>query len=137
MRALPSGRATCPPTLPNMVNTSRSISKGFDKLTISPFLLTMFAPLLSRSLRCKALNPKVFWGVSGPIKALVGPCRGPREPQFLTWQYTALDHSRQRALIAAVISKSLTNGDHNWQLSLDSIKRTFTPVWAATIYSVL
>ena len=37
--------------------------------------------------------------------------------------FTALDHRCRRALIEAVITKSLTDGDHNWKLSLNSIRR--------------
>ena len=78
-RVLPSGRATCPPTLPKTTRKSRS----FGKAAISILLLLtgrkpIFVPLVCCSIAC----PKVLCWVLGPMEPLVGPMEallGPME----------------------------------------------------------
>ena len=107
-RFLPSGRATCAPTLPEMVKTRRK-------------------------------TKKVLWGFFGPIEALCGSREGPTGVFFRSSSshFTALDHRCRRALIEVVITKSLTDGDHNWKLSLNSIRRNLHTCASTALLKVI
>ena len=72
VRFSPSGRATCPPTLPKKtVNRSRR----FAKLPIWLFLPTGIGALVAPLVNSKAL--KVPWRVLVPMVALLGPIEAP------------------------------------------------------------